>query len=78
MQSTKSIIDNVLAEHQDAFEALKEFERTKKLPKVAYKQRINLTIDGSVWRAFRRYCKENSMVSSQMVEKKMREVLSQQ
>ncbi|MDO8660408.1 MAG: hypothetical protein Q7K43_00825 [Candidatus Woesearchaeota archaeon] len=65
----------IIKERPEAFEALLEFERTKKLPKTAYKQRVNFTIDSSLYREFRRFCTARNVSMSGLVEKFMREKL---
>jgi hypothetical protein len=50
------------------FEALMEFERTKKLPKLARKERANFTIDSRLLRKFKEYCKKNNKVMSKVIE----------
>jgi len=37
----------IFTEFADAFEALAEYDRTGKLPKLSYKKRIDVTIDAS-------------------------------
>ncbi len=54
--------------HQEAFEALMEFERTGKLPKLEYKERADFTIDAKLLRKFREYCKRNGMKMSAVLE----------
>lgn len=66
----------IIREKPEVFEALLEFERTKRLPKTTYRERINLTIDHSLLHRFKRYCRENNLNMSRVVEKQMKEVLS--
>lgn len=39
------LVDKIIKEHPEAFEAMLEFERTKKLPRPQYKERVNFTLD---------------------------------
>lgn len=39
------LASKVIEEHLEAFEAVLEFERTKKIPRPSYKERINFTLD---------------------------------
>ena len=77
MSSSKvlSKIDKIIKDNPRAFEALLEFERTKKLPKINYRERINLTIDGNLLRKFKKYCKENNYNMSRIIEKHIKEEL---
>ena len=67
----------IIHENPEIFEALVEFERTKKLPKVNYRQRINLTIDHHLLQKFKKHCKEKGINMSKLVENYMREELNQ-
>ena len=60
-----------IAEHPEMFDALMEFEKTKKLPRFSYKKRVNFTISDDVFKQFRRYCEENSMKMSAKLEQLM-------
>jgi len=71
LQRTRRII----RENPEIFEALLEFERTKKLPKTSYRQRINLTIDSRLLKAFKRYCEERHLNMSRLVEGHIQEEL---
>lgn len=59
----------IIKEHPEYFEALVEFERTKKLPKFKYKKRVNFTIDADLIRKFRSYCEKNGYKMSARIEK---------
>lgn len=65
----------IIRERPEIFEALLEFERTKRLPKTMYRERINLTIDHNLLQKFKRFCQENSLNMSRIVEKHMKEEL---
>jgi len=67
------LADKVIEKHPEAFEAMMEFERTKKLPKLKYKERVNFTIDSDLFKKFRRYCEEKGMKMSNEVEKLIKE-----
>ncbi|MBW2993224.1 hypothetical protein KY317_01465, partial [Candidatus Woesearchaeota archaeon] len=71
MLSGKELIRNaekVIKEHPEYFEALMEFERTKKLPRLEYKERANFTIDSRMLRKFREYCRKKGMKMSAKIE----------
>ena len=55
------------------FEALLEYERTKKIPKLNYKTRANFTLDSDVFRKFRSYCNDKGLSMSHIVEKHLKE-----
>ena len=78
MPQNKKPIDlarEAIAEHPEAFDALMEFEKTKKLPKFTRKKRANFTISDDVFRQFRRYCEENGMKMSTKLEQLMLDTL---
>lgn len=66
---------NAIKEHPQVFEALAEYDRTRKLPKTVYRERINFTIDANVLKKFRRYAKEKGLDMSRVIEKHIKEEL---
>ena len=74
-KSFGKLISGVIDRNPGVFDALLEFERTKKLPKTVYKERLDITIDGHLLREFRRYCKERGFVVSRLIEKHVKEEL---
>mgnify|MGYP001609678842 CR=1 FL=1 len=60
---------NTIREHPQVFEALEEYDRTRKLRKTVYRERINLTIDGDLLRKFKRHAQERGLNMSRVVEK---------
>lgn len=62
-----------IREHPQVFEALAEYDRTRKLPKTTYRERINFTIDANVLRKFRKYAKEKGLDMSRVIEKHIKE-----
>lgn len=69
------ITKRIIRERPEMFEALMEFERTKRLPKTKYKVRANFTVDAHTLRQFRSYCEKNGLNMSKVIEKSMRERL---
>jgi len=65
----------IIKRNPEYFEALVEFEKTKKLPKLNYKIRVNFTIDANLLREFRTYCQKNGMKMSSKIEQLMRNEL---
>ena len=65
----------VIAKNQDLFLLLEELDRTGKLRKVSYKQRINFTIDEELLNKFKSYCKKNNLKMSSQVELLIKEFL---
>jgi len=57
------------------FDALLEYEKTRKFPKFVYKERLDITLDGTLLRQFRRYCRETGRVMSRVVEMHIKEEL---
>lgn len=72
------IAKKLVKEHPDYFEALVEFERTKKLPKLSYKQRANFTLDAELLRRFRIYCQQHGYKMSSKLEECIRKELSKE
>lgn len=68
----------VIKENPEYFEALVEFEKTKKLPKLNYKRRANFTIDSRLLRDFRNYCRENRLNMSNLIESYIKKELKKQ
>ena len=68
----------IIKENPRMFEALLEYERTKKLPKLVYRERINLTINGNLLRKFKRHCQENNYNMSRLIESYMKKELEKQ
>jgi len=66
---------NIIKRNPEVFEALMEFERTKKLPKLSKKKRVNFTIDADLMRKFQAHVIKNNQVMSKLIEKKIAEIL---
>ena len=65
----------LIKEHPQVFEALAEYDRTRKMPKTIYRERINVTIDSTLIRKFKRYAQENNLNMSRVIEKHIKEEL---
>ena len=65
----------IIRRHPEVFEALMEFERVKKLPKLSKKKRVNFTIDADLMRKFQAYSVKHHIVMSKLVERKIAEIL---
>mgnify|MGYP001616425515 CR=1 FL=1 len=65
----------IIKRNPEYFEALVDFEKTGKLPKFTYKQRINFTIDETLLREFRIYCEKNNIKMSNKIEELIRKEL---
>ncbi len=61
-----------IREHADLFDALLEFERTKRMPRLSRKKRVNMTIDSSLYREVQREAKRRNIPVSSLVEKQLR------
>lgn len=66
-----------LKKNPEVIAALEEFERTKKLPKLTYRKRIDVTIDENVLREFKKHCQEKGMSISRAVEKAIKKALAE-
>lgn len=76
MLSDEGLIKNterLLKEQPEIFEALLEFERTKKVPKFTYKKRVNFTLNPELFRKFRDSCEKKGIKMSTRIEQLMRE-----
>lgn len=62
-----------IKEHPQVFEALAEYDRTGKMPKTVYRERINLTIDGRLLKKFKGYAREKGLNLSRVVERHIKE-----
>ncbi|MBS3136912.1 hypothetical protein J4232_00635 [Candidatus Woesearchaeota archaeon] len=63
----------IIRENPEVFEALEEYDRTRKLRKVSYRERINFTIDSSLLSQFKNYCRDKNINMSRLIEKHMKE-----
>ncbi len=63
----------LIRENSDLFDALLEFERTKRLPKLQRKVRANFTLDSDLYREFRRECEKRGLKMSNVLEACIRE-----
>lgn len=80
MLSGKELVgytEKAIKEHPELFEALLEFERTKKLPRLKYKIRANFTIDSELLKQFREYCRKKGMKMSTKIEQFIEETLKE-
>lgn len=72
MQSSNVIrAKQIIAKYPEVFESLVEFEKTKKLPKLYRRKRLNITIDENILRTFKSYCEKRNINMSRLIEKKM-------
>ena len=60
--------DKALLMYSEVFDALEEYDRTKRLKKINYKKRVNFTIDEDLFNEFRNYCKKNGLSMSNRIE----------
>ncbi len=74
-KSLKDYALKAIKEHPEVFEALAEYDKTRKLPKTVYKERATFTIDANILRKFRAYAKQHGMDMSKIVEKQIKQVL---
>ncbi len=67
-----SFVDKVIEKHPEAFEAMLEFERTKKLPRPSYKERVNFTLDRNLIKNLREYSRQKNQKMSNLIEELIR------
>ena len=65
----------VIKDHPEVFEALEEYDRTRKLRKTTYRERLNITIDANLLRKFKRHSQERNLNMSRVIEKHIKEEL---
>ena len=70
-----SIAKNITLKYPQIFENIRLYQQHKKPFKAEYKQRINVTIDPSVYEKYRLFCHENGFKVSSKIEKFMMEEL---
>ncbi len=63
----------IIKEHPEAFEAMLEFERTKKLPRPNYKERVNFTLDRNIIKKLREYSRQKNQKMSNIIEEALEE-----
>ena len=63
-------------ENPEVIEALMEFERTKRVPKISRKRRIDITVDDTVTRKFKAWCEKKGIPVSRAIERMMIERIS--
>ena len=61
----------LIGKYPEVFDSLLEFERTKRIPKLYRRKRLNITIDENVLRDFKAYCEQNHLNMSKLLEQKM-------
>ena len=71
LSDNRELIRKVINTYPEVFESLLEFERTKKIPKLYRRKRINLTIDENILREFKAYSRKNNINMSRFIEEKM-------
>ena len=62
-------------ENEAYLNALEELDRTGKLRKAKYKERVNFTIDGDLMIRFNEYCMKNNYKKSTIIESLIRKLL---
>ena len=77
MQSTKflKIAKKIAKKDKKVFDALMEFEKTRK---IRTKERLNFTIDIPLASEFRKFCRENGYNMSAKIENAIREIIEKQ
>jgi len=68
MSSFYETAKKMVIKHPEIFIALEEYDKTKRLRKIKYKERVNLTVDSKILNKFRHYCEKNNKVMSNLVE----------
>ncbi len=65
----------IVKEHPQVFEALEEYDKTGKLPKTIYRERVNFTIEATILRKFKAHARERGLNMSRIIEKHIQEEL---
>lgn len=66
----------VIAKNQEYFTLLEELDRTGRLRKLHYKEKVTFTIDDDAMSKFRRYCEEQGKKMSSVVEAAIKNIVS--
>ena len=66
------IADRIVKEKPEMFEALMEFERTKR---IRTKERVNFTVDKGVSSQFKKFCREHGYNMSAKVERALKDMM---
>ncbi|PIN77907.1 hypothetical protein COV16_06370 [Candidatus Woesearchaeota archaeon CG10_big_fil_rev_8_21_14_0_10_34_8] len=66
---------NMVKKKEAFLTLLEELDRTGKLRKKSYKERVNFTIDEEIVQKFKAYCKENNINMSKQIESLLKEYL---
>ena len=67
--------ETIFEEYAATFEALAEYDRTGKLPKLSYKKRIDVTIDANLLRKIKEHCRKNNIKLSNLIENKLKTIV---
>ncbi len=60
--------DKAILMYSEVFDALEEYDKTKRLKKISHKTRANFTIDSNLMARFREHCSKNGIKMSSKVE----------
>ena len=69
---TEKRITEKVKENEAYLNLLEELDRTGKLRKANYKERVNFTVDEMLMSEFRNYCKKNNINMSSLIESLIR------
>lgn len=78
MESGNDVVERakrIIAEYPEVFQALLDFETTKKIPKMYRKSRLNVTIDENLLRKFKSHAGKKGINISKFIESRMIEEL---
>jgi hypothetical protein len=59
----------IMARYPEVSQSLGDYERTKSIPKLYRRKRLNITIDENVLRDFKRYCAHKDINMSRLIER---------
>lgn len=65
------IAKKIINKYPEVFESLLEFERTKKIPRLYRRKRLNITINENILKDFKSHCKRKNLNISRLIEEKM-------
>jgi predicted DNA binding CopG/RHH family protein len=68
----------IIFKNREVFQALEDYDKTNKITKAFYRERINFTIDESLLREFKKYCKDRGYNMSRLIEKYIKQELKKQ
>ncbi len=65
----------IIYKNIEIFRAIENYDKTNRLSKAFYRERINFTIDNKLLDKFKKYCQDHGYNMSRLIEKHIKEEL---